>query len=105
MKTLLLRASIVVAALAIVPFSAQAQRGDGYRHGPEVVRYSDSYDSYCCPDYDPAWEAVRDVTRFWMAASVYDRYDDRHRHEYRHHDRPRHHKHRRHHRRHDHHRH
>lgn len=101
MKTLFLRASIMAAALATVPFSAQA-------YGDDVIVYSDRYDSYCCPDYDPAWEAVRDVTRFWMVTSVYDRYDDRHRYESRHHYRPRHYKHhkpRKHHRRHGHHRH
>lgn len=99
MKTLFVGTSILVAALAAVPFSALAYGDDGYRYSPEVVRYSDRYDSYCCPDYDPAWEAVRDVTRFWLVTSAHDRYYDRHRHEYRHHYRPRHHKHHKHHRR------
>jgi len=105
MKTLFLRASIVLAALATLPFSALAYGGGDYRYGPEVVRYSDRYDSYCCADYDPAWEAVRDVTRLWMVTSAYDRHYDRHRHSYRHHYRPRHPRHHTRHRRHDHHRH
>ena len=99
MKTLFLKASILVAALASVPFSAQAHGDDGYRYGTELVRYSDRYAPYCCTKRDPAWEAVRDVTRFWMAASLYD---DRHRHEYRHHHGPRHRKHHRHRRHHEH---